>query len=174
MAARTAGRAVSFETPEAPRLAQAVSLALAVMKAAKTETWETTPHLDHDPTPVITAANGLHVNLSVSQADLIAEFEDHFVVISPVSPVLSLAVCPNCQGFTMVSGTAPTKCKTTLGCEGKPVKAAIAKKVVPIPVVPLTLELTDEEVDSEEESDPGLYVHVHLHVHPDDAVDSDG
>lgn len=127
-------RAVSFETPEGPPLAQAVSLALSVIKAAKATTWEEVPAIDTASTPVIVSPAGLHINLSLAQADLIAEHAAHFVLISTAAPIMTLAVCPDCDGWTVVAGAGPTKCKTKLGCEGKPVKASAAKKAVPVPV----------------------------------------
>lgn len=47
------------------------------------------------------------------------------------SPAVSIAVCPACEGVSAVAGVAPTKCRTRLGCDGKPVKSTAATQFDP-------------------------------------------
>ncbi len=107
---------VSFETPSTPPLAQAASLALGIVRSAKVANWvQVRDRLDE-------------FDLNDHQRSLLALHDAVLHVVDPSPPVLTLAVCPECSGWTATSGQAPTRCKTTLGCAGKPVKAAAATK----------------------------------------------
>lgn len=117
---------------DAPGLVRAASLALAVARHCKSGSWlEFAERLQarDDVTLELLAA------LEVDEADsaLVAE-HDHVLRLLHVKPLVTVAVCPNCEGWVVVAGTAPTKCKTRLrGCEGagKPIKASIATKAKP-------------------------------------------
>lgn len=111
----------TFENdPAAPDLAQAASLALALMRATKAKTWAA---VVANPAPL--AEFVIDPELAV----LLNRFggELTHLVIGP--PLVTLAVCPACARWAIVSGQPATTCPMTLGCGGKPVKASIATRV---------------------------------------------
>lgn len=124
---KTAQR-LRFTLPEdVPGLVRAAALALAVARHCKAESWadlvEQIEAGDEDTTLRL-------AELIIDPADsaLVAE-HDPVLRLLRVKPLLTVAVCPECEGWVLVSGAAPTRCKTTLRCPGvKPVKASIASK----------------------------------------------
>lgn len=117
-----------FALPDdVPPLVRAASLALAVARHCKCASWaEFVERLAARDDEVL----ALLATIEVDEADsaLVAE-HDHVLRLLHVKPLVTVAVCTACNGWVLVSGTPPTKCKTTMRCEGvKPVKASIASK----------------------------------------------
>lgn len=110
----------------APPLAQAASLALGLMRAAKVTRWA-------DIGNVMPAM----VELSDDEYGLILE---HFEILSFLrlpsrlddgtsTRTVTVAVCPTCGEWVLVStGPVPGRCEITRGCTGRPVKASVATK----------------------------------------------
>lgn len=148
-------------TPEAPPLAQAASLALAIARHCGLNTFgEVVERLDEiarvelpePPGEEETDAPGDQVDpgllpqldpdlddfnrrfavidLDHDDLDLLNE---HYDVIAPlaVRPLVTVAVCPECGDWILVSKTVPSTCTVTSGCKGKPVKASIPAKEKP-------------------------------------------
>ena len=115
--------------PGLPPAAQAVSIALAVLRQAKVGTWA---ELAAQPT----LPEGLE--LTEEQYQLLCEHVDLLGVIrfgipgseKPYDTTITLLVCPDCGGWTRwSSGSGLSSCESRLECPGKPVKAAVASKV---------------------------------------------
>lgn len=108
--------------PGAPPLLQAAALGLALMKYAKVSRWA---DLVADPSRLegvtVTAA---HVALLNAHSGVLT-------MLQPGPPLVTVAVCPECSKFTIVSGSPSTTCSMTLGCKGHPVRASIATRVKP-------------------------------------------
>lgn len=115
--------AVSFSVdPALPPLTQAASLALALMKATKSTSWA---ELVADPARL----DGFAVD--GEQLAMLNEHRSAFGNLRVGPPLVSVAACPVCGRFTVVSGTASTTCPMTLGCKGNPVRASVAAKAKP-------------------------------------------
>ena len=110
--------------PAAPPAAQAVSLALGVLRAAEARYWsDLGPELENWP-------QGL--KLSNEQLALLREHSHLLGLVAFGRPgtgerTVSVAVCPVCGAFELTTGTTWQKCRLTRGCEGEPVKASVAK-----------------------------------------------
>lgn len=128
----------SFAAPVGvPGLVRAASLALAIARFTKCNTWtefcERVAARDDEVFDHLAL-----VDLPASDAALIERHDDVLRLLQ-VKPLVSVAVCPECQDWVLVAGTAPTKCRTTLrGCEraAKPIKASIAAKRKDAPAAP--------------------------------------
>jgi hypothetical protein len=179
----SAGTSVRFvAAPEAPPLAQAASLALAITRHCGLNTFpEVLDRLDEiaqvelpavedaveeagpvDPTllPQLQADlddfNRRFAALDLDQDDLDLLIE-HAEVIAQltVRPLVTVAVCPECDDWILVSKTVPSTCTLTTGCKGKPVKASILAKEKP-PVV--------DDPEPPESVQPDLAVEVRIAV----------
>lgn len=119
-------KTVSFVVPDTPPLAQAASVALAVARFTKCNSW---PELAAKVATGDAATLRLLAQLDVP-TEISALISAHEPVLAQltVRPLLAVAVCPTCQRWTLTAGPVPTRCKTTLRCEGKPVKASIANR----------------------------------------------
>lgn len=124
--------------PDLPELARAASLALALLRATKTQSWA---ELVAEPSRLV----GLEVD--TDQVELLNRHRDALALLR-ATPATALSVCPVCGKFTVVTGTAAKKCPLTLGCPGEPVKASAATKPQD-PTEPPT------ETDLEPEPEPG-------------------
>lgn len=126
---------VRFALPDGvPGLVRAASLALAVARFCGANTWG---EFVDKASAGDAATLKFMAQLDVDEMDsvLVAEHDAPLRLLR-VRPLVTVAVCPVCQGWVLVSGGAPTKCKTTLRCDGKPVKASIATKAKqPVPDV---------------------------------------
>lgn len=112
--------------PAAPAMARAASVALGLMRAAGVTRWA-------DIGDVLPAA----VALSVEEHRLLV---DHVEILSFLrlaarlpdgtrTQTVTVAVCPDCGEWVLVAGGAgPSRCEMSMGCTGKPVKAAVATK----------------------------------------------
>ena len=110
--------------PDAPPAAQAVSLALGVLRAAEARYWsDLGPELENWPPSL---------KLSSEQLALLREHSYLLGLVAFGRPktgerTVSVAVCPVCGAFELTTGTTWQKCRLTRGCEGEPVKASVAK-----------------------------------------------
>lgn len=127
---RTPKPLARFALPEGvPPLARAASLALAVARHCKAASWTefATKVAEQDEATLMLLAG-----LEIDPADmaLIQHWDSTGVLrMLRVRPTVTIAVCPSCEGWVLIaSGAAPTRCKTSLRCEGRPVKASIAAK----------------------------------------------
>lgn len=105
--------------PDTPALAQAASLALALLRTSNADTWAS---LVADPAPLSA------VLINPGQVELLDRFAGELTALRVGPPLITLAVCPECQRYTVVSGGPATSCPMTLGCAGKPVKATFATR----------------------------------------------
>lgn len=126
----TAKPPVGFTLPDdVPGLVRATALALGVARHCKADSWATFAQrvAERDDDTLVLLAG-----LAITDADavLIAE-HDHVLRLLSHKPLITVAVCPACSGWVLVAGTAPTKCKVTLRCTGKPIKASVATKEKP-------------------------------------------
>jgi hypothetical protein len=103
-------------------LMQAASLALALLRAAKVAAW---CELVAEPDRLA----GVHV--SSEQLDLLNTHREALGWLQVGPPLVTVAVCPDCSRITIVTGTPATTCPMTLGCNGKPVRAAAAVRWKP-------------------------------------------
>ncbi|MHB1599710.1 MAG: hypothetical protein ACYCXY_12680 [Acidimicrobiales bacterium] len=109
----------------APPLAQAVSIALAVLRAAGARRWD---ELGESLPAAIELSADQH-QLLVDHADVLGFLRLTQKTEEGRSPTVTVAVCPACDEWVLASkGPAPTRCEITRGCTGKPVKAAVATK----------------------------------------------
>jgi hypothetical protein len=109
----------------APPLAQAASIALAVLRAAGAKSWGELG--DRIPATIELAA--WEHELLVEHADVLGFLRLTQKTEDGRSPTVTVAVCPACGEWVLASqGPAPTRCEITRGCTGKPVKAAVATK----------------------------------------------
>ncbi len=69
------------------------------------------------------------ISLTEEQIGLIEGLGHHLKLIR-TTPSATLSECPVCSGVTVVQ-QAVRKCSLTLGCEGVPVKASMAKRTEP-------------------------------------------
>lgn len=131
MATKTPVAPTRYDTERTlPRLAQAVSLAFAVMDAGKAVKWED-----------LNSVLPMNIDLADDQIDLLRENEQTLVLLrygvrdksinAQGVKTTPIVVCPVCERWMMVGTTAPASCKMTLGCPGKPVKVSAAKKMEP-------------------------------------------
>ncbi|GAB2733304.1 hypothetical protein [Nocardioides pakistanensis] len=145
MSITKAPKRVRFDVPaDHPRLAQAVSLGLAVVRHTKHKTWGDLVRAINADDPG-TLALLAQVDITAEESDLLADASTDYVLrLVRTAPLLTVAVCPECQAWVLLQGGAPpTRCKVTLRCTGKPVKASIAAKQKP-----------DEDADPETETGP--------------------
>lgn len=110
-----------------PPLAEAVSLALGVLREAGVAHWADLP-------PVMPA----HLRIDDRQYALLEQWSGYFALIrfGPAVPktepgdyrrTITLAVCPVCGEHETVVTSASRRCRMRLWCEGAPVKAPPAK-----------------------------------------------
>lgn len=127
----TPPNAVQFAPPkeDLPDLARAASIALAVARHCKAATWAEFAErlVTEDPGTLDLLAS---VQVDRADCDLITRYDRELRFLS-VRPLVTVAVCPECEAWVMVStGSPPARC--TVGCgAGKPIKASIATKVKP-------------------------------------------
>lgn len=103
-----------------PPGAEAASLALAIVAAAKVATWEDLEQCDTPP-----PALGKLV-VSPRQARVLAEHADIVRQVSNASPRRSVSVCSECGQWMVTVGPTRGPCKTTPGCTGTLVYAVAA------------------------------------------------
>lgn len=109
-------------TQEGPKIVQAASLALTIMKKTK-QPWSVTK--DRLPVGVI---------LSDEQVALLQQFSEQLELVVPTQAegaeaTTTIYACTECGRWGYISsGAAPKKCTLSLWCEGEVVKASAAKK----------------------------------------------
>lgn len=110
----------------APPVIQAAQIALVLMSAAKTSNWAG-----------VLAEKDLaeRVQLTDEQQHLL---EEHRGILPYLTrggregTLRSVIACPVCHRLMFTgTGTAPTRCQMTLGCDGKPVKARSTQEPEP-------------------------------------------
>lgn len=122
----TAKRSAFLPDSSQPPLAQAVSLALSIMRTAKVTRWEQ-----------LNYAVPYEVALYPGQLQLLRDhaYELQYIRIGGEDqetktrvPTVSLAVCPACGLWLLLDKQPPKRCQLTIGCTGEPVKASPAPK----------------------------------------------
>jgi hypothetical protein len=123
----------------APEPVRAVSLGLALLKAAKVEGWD---ELIGALEAGDTAAARLD-GIDLTAADL-ALLDAHLDLLSLIRVVptargrggftVTVAVCDSCGRWMISTGTVPRRCRLTSGCPGVLVKAVPAKHPNPKPL----------------------------------------
>lgn len=113
----------TFTTPaELPELAQAASLALALLRTAKVTSW----------TQLVAEPQRLaKVVVDPDQVALLNRHKDTLALLRHGSPAITLAVCRTCGRFSTLSGAAASKCPMTLGCTTEPVRVSAAPRTKP-------------------------------------------
>lgn len=106
-------------------LTASVSLAVAILKKCRINTWDELLAAMADNEPfVVRTFSGLE--LGNSQLELLGGFTPVLATIS-IKPVTIPAICPECGLYVLLgTGTVPSKCLVTAGCTGKPVKPTAA------------------------------------------------
>lgn len=97
--------------------AKAVSIWLAVLAHAKV--------------PILADLDAMPDNLDLTE-DQVAALRANAHILTLVghrTPVVSLAICPECGRWTLCVEPTKSTCKMTLGCGGKPVRVPAAKRV---------------------------------------------
>ncbi len=125
-----------------PPLAEAASLLLAILRAARVDSLaDLTVHDEGAPAIVVP----WDIALTDHQRDLLREHQQVLAlmrrsvpqtkdpatkqVTAPGIKPVTLAVCDECDGWLLISTpSAPASCTMTFGCAGKPVKASAAAK----------------------------------------------
>lgn len=109
-----------------PPLAQAVSLALTVLRLARQPTWDAlvAALVGEDPA-TLKAMSALH--LAGAQRELLDTHAAAIRLVATTSPRRTIALCSQCGEHIVLTGTAPSSCTMTLRCEGTYVKVAPAK-----------------------------------------------
>lgn len=106
-------------------LTASVSLAVAILKKCRINTWDEllAAMADNEPFVVKTFSA---LELGNSQLELLGGFTPVLQTIS-IKPVTVPAICPACGLYVLLgTGTVPSKCLVTAGCTGKPVKPTAA------------------------------------------------
>jgi hypothetical protein len=148
---------VGFNSPkDGPDLVKAAAVALGVARHCRAESWaDLVDRLESGDTDTLILLAGLY--LTAEQSRLIEEADGNGILrLLRVKPGVTVAVCPECNQWVLVVGTPPTKCKVTLRCVGKPVKASIASKR---PLEPHEVEDTLRDLD-EDDFDDIIFVPV--------------
>jgi hypothetical protein len=116
-------KAIRFDTDQgSPPLVAAASLALGLLRVTKTVTWA---DLVTDPGRLAAAG----VEVSPDQVLLLNSHAEELAPLRVGPPMVTLAVCPECARWAVVSGGQPAStCSLTLGCTGKPVRASVAAR----------------------------------------------
>lgn len=130
---------VRFDTPtDLPPMAAAATLCVGVLKWTRVNSLEEFQTLAADSA----SANETFwkqlalLDLDQSQQDLLRSYDPVLKLIR-IKPAVTVAVCPACctrevhgtdgsvafHGWQVIVGQAPSKCRVTTGCDGKPVKA---------------------------------------------------
>lgn len=106
-------------------LTASVSLAVAILKKCRINTWdELLAAMADSEAFVVKTFSGLE--LGNSQLELLGAFTPVLQTIS-IKPVTIPAICPVCGLYVLLgTGTVPSKCLVTAGCTGKPVKPTAA------------------------------------------------
>lgn len=110
----------------APDAVQAASLALALCRTAKVDTWDELEHAvtNGDGTVLDLLAA---VRLDEHQVGLIAANASAVRAVGAATPLRTVTVCDTCGKLMVVSGSSsPRKCGLTLGCDGVMVRATMA------------------------------------------------
>lgn len=139
---------VRFETPSGvPELSAAASLTIALVKFLQCTTLDevmskSAPEMFEKQKPVFVTRLS-QIELSDEQVRLLEWYQPVLRLIT-TKPNSTLAVCPSCfgaptsapegqvpmpHGWQLVGSTAPSSCRVTAGCKGKPVRASAATKV---------------------------------------------
>ena len=118
----------------------AVSLGLALLRAARVESWDGLIAALRDGDPAVTARLA---TVELSGTDL-ALLDAHLGLLSLIRVVpasrgrvghtVTVAVCDTCGRWLLSTGAVPRRCRLTNGCPGVTVKAVPAKP--PKPAVP--------------------------------------
>ena len=109
-----------------PEIAQAASVALALLIEGGAKTWA--EFMDpEDDTFRIKALSKVIVT------DELGELLDKYPTVltwitRDCTPASTIVVCPECLEFSITLGTCPSSCKITPRCKGKPIHVARAKK----------------------------------------------
>ena len=106
-------------------LTASVSLAVAILKKCRINTWDELLAAMADAEPFVVKTFSA-LELGNSQLELLSGFTPVLQTIS-IKPATVPAVCPVCGLYVLLgTGTVPSKCLVTAGCTGKPVKPTAA------------------------------------------------
>lgn len=110
----------------APAPIQAAQIALVLMQVAKTTNWAGV---------IADTTLSERVELTSEQQKLLEEHRGYLPYLTRGGrdgTLRSLVACPVCERTMFIgTGTAPSKCQMTLGCEGAPVKAKSTQEPAP-------------------------------------------
>ena len=128
----------------APDPVRAVSIGLAMLKAARVESWDDL--VDTLRTGGQSAARLDGIDLA---PDDLALLDAHLGLLGLIRVVpgtrgtghtVTVAVCDACGQWMLSSGAVPRRCRLTTGCQGAMVKAVPAKHPKPIPPLAISPE----------------------------------
>ena len=145
-------------TSDIPEVAQAASVALALLTEGGAKTWAEfmNPEDDTFRTKALS---------KVVVTDELGELLDKFPTVltwltRECTPASTIVVCPECSEFSVTLGTCPSSCKVTPRCEGKPIRVVRAKKTGANKNKSTDADSHDSEIDEN--------VHLDLKEQPDD------
>lgn len=97
--------------------AKAVSVWLAVLAHAKTDTLANLTGMPDDLKVTEDQVEALRANAHI------------LAMVGHRGPVVSITVCPECTRWALSTEPSKTRCKLTLGCNGRPVRVPAAKRI---------------------------------------------
>ena len=126
---------------DAPQPVRAVSLGLALLKAARVETWDDLVAALRGDDQAAARLDGI----DLSRADLVL-LDAHLGLLGLIRVVpgtrgsgytVTVAICDQCGRWMLSTGAVPRRCRLTSECPGAMVKAAPAKH--PKPAAPVVV-----------------------------------
>jgi len=119
--------------PEYTTPAKAVSIWLAVLAHTKMAVFDEVEEMPAD------------LELTEDQLEAIEANAPILTLVGHRSPVVSIAICPECGRWALCTSATKTKCKMTFGCSGRPVRVQPAKRVPITEAIPATGETSTEQ-----------------------------
>lgn len=145
-----------------------ISLGLGVLAHCSLNRWEDLlTRMASQDGPTVTKLGSLA--LTSWQEILLSEYDEELKLIHRSKPSVSVASCPVCGMFVLISGTSPASCQATNNCAGKPVKVVAPKKIEvtpdqaaamragesPLPDFPVRAKASAKDTEEETEADDG-------------------
>ena len=141
-----------------------ISLGLGVLAHCSVNRWEDLlSRMASEDGPTVKKLGTLA--LTSWQEILLSEYDKELRLIHRTKPSVSIASCPVCGMYVLVSGTSPASCQARNNCGGKPVKVVAPKKIevpaeeaeemragqVPLPPFPVRAKAAAKDVEEETE-----------------------
>lgn len=143
-----------------------ISLGLGVLAHCSLNRWEDLlPRMASKDAATVKKLGSLA--LTSWQEILLSEYDAELRLIHRSKPSVSVAFCPVCGIYVLISGTSPASCQATNNCAGKPVKVVAPKKIevtpqqaagmrageTPLPEFPVRAKTAAKDTEEEPEDD---------------------